>query len=397
MDKYRLVFYGRPFIQYMREKSYSHFGVSKDNIKESWTGPNAYYNFNKSHNLFFKGHPEIKHLWQDWRKERVTLHEMGFDGGVLLNRDTEQQYTFNSSVKSLNMPWLEYKHYPEVENLDITDVLIASAEILASTGKTIDFFWSGGIDSTAALIALNEVCPEQLHVIIGHSTEYQDYYDKVVKHLDHTINTTHDVFKEASPDKHILCPCGTADEVFGSNGNGKSANIYVTSPQQIYETWEAKRKQKWCVGSLRYIYEWEGDKMDMSNHLPIYVQPPMEKWAVNQHRKGWREACGTIFGNMDENNPDTYICVNDMKHEHYLTYKMPLRDHIYKFTKDKEYAYGHGKVISLLRGQHLVNRVVDKSSYRIWGILDDGSILTKDNIEQYDWRGFLHHYKEEWN
>jgi hypothetical protein len=397
MDKYRLVFFGRPFIKYMRVKSYSHFGVSKDYIKQSWTGPNAFKKFNESDKLFFKEYPEIRHLWQDWRKERNALHKMGFDSGVLLNRETNEQYTFNSNVDVLNQPWIEYKHYPEWEGDDVEDALMASAQILADTGKTIDFFWSGGIDSTAALIALNEVCPKQLHVIIGHSTEYQDYYDKVVKHLDHTINTTHNVFKEASPDKNILCPCGTADEVFGSNGHGKSANLYVTSPQHIYDTWEVKRKYKWCVGSLRYMYEWEGDKMDMSNHLPIYVQPPMEKWAVNQHRKGWREACGTIFGNMDENNPDTFICVNDMKDEHYLSFKMPLRNFIYKHTKDKEYSYSHGKVVSLVRGQDLLNRVEDRTDYRIWGILDDGSILTKDNIEQYDWRGFLQHYKEEWN
>ena len=32
--------------------------------------------------------------------------------------------------------------------------------------------------------------------------------------------------------------------------------------------------------------------------------------------------------------------------------------------------------------------------YRVWAVLEDGTILTKDNIDQYDWRGFLHHYKD---
>ena len=76
---------------------------------------------------------------------------------------------------------------------------------------------------------------------------------------------------------------------------------------------------------------------------------------------------------------------------------MPLRDHIYKFTKDKEYSYDKGKEVSLLRGQVLKNRVDYEHEYRVWGILDDGTMLTKDNIEQFNWRGFLHHYKEEWN
>ena len=70
---------------------------------------------------------------------------------------------------------------------------------------------------------------------------------------------------------------------------------------------------------------------------------------------------------------------------------MPLRDHIYKFTKDKEFAYKKGKQNGLIRGQILSNRIKGKNfsregehienyQYRVWGILDDGTILTKDNI-----------------
>ena len=396
--KRNLVYWSKSFIHYARKSSYEHFGVPLEHLNHSWSGPNAWEKYQNRKKIFHKDHPEVKNLWQDWIRHRVKLHEIGFDNGVVLNRKTNEQYTFNTSVASLNLPYLEYKHYPEVENSDVTDALMASAEILASTGKTIDLFWSGGIDSTAALIALNEVCPKQLHVIIGHSTEYQGYYDKVVKHLDHTINTESAVFKEASPDKHILTPCGQADEVFGSAGFGKAARGYEDSPEKIWKTWELKREYKWSSGTLRFLLEWEGDKMDMSNHMPIYVQPPMEKWAVNEHRKGWREACGTIFGQMDENNPETYCCVNWMPDEHYLKCKMPLRDHIYKFTKDKEYAYGKVKGISLLRAQVLNNRIAHgdpKHDYRVWGILDDGTVLTKDNISSYDWRDFFHHYSGE--
>ena len=388
-----VVFWSRAFIQYMRMKSYSEFGVPLEYLNHSWSGPDAYSKF-QDKKIFLKNHPEVRHLWQDWKRERAKLHQIGFDNGQVLNRRTNEQFTFNTSIK--HMPWLEYKHYPEVENFDVTDALIASAEILASTGKTIDFFWSGGIDSTAALIALNEVCPKQLHVIIGHSTEYQDYYDKVVKHLDHTINTEQNVFKEASPDKHILCPCGQADEIFGSAGFGKSSLDYEDTPEKIYKTWELKREYKWSSGTLRFLLEWEGDKIDMSNHMPIYVQPPLEKWVVNEHMKGLGEA--SIFGEMDENNPESFRCCLYMKPVYYLKYKMPLRDHIYRFTKDKEYAYKKGKGISLVRGQVLNNRLEGEKEheYRVWGILDDGTILTKDNIHKYDWRDFFHHYKEEW-
>ena len=384
MQKYRMVFWNRPFIKYMREKSYSHFGVSKDYIKQSWTGPDAFKKFNESDKLFFKENPEIRHLWQDWRKERKILHMSGFDTGPVLNRKTNEQYTFNTSVKHL--PWIEYKHYSEVDNLDVTDCLIDSAQRLADKGKTIDFFWSGGLDSTAALIALNEVCPKQLHVIIGESTEYPDYYDKVVRHLDHTINKENDVFKEASPDKNLWCACGEADQMFGAMGFGKSRLKYEDTPEKVYLAWERRREYKWSSSSFRFLMEWGGDKMDMDNYAPIFCQPTLEKWSINEHMKGLKE--GKIFPTYDPINPTDEL---------YKKCKMPLRDHIYKFTKDKEYSYDKGKEVSLLRGQVLKNRVDYEHEYRVWGILDDGTMLTKDNIEQFNWRGFLHHYKEEWN
>ena len=40
-----VVFWSRPFIQYMREKSYSHFGVSLEYLNHSWGGRDAWKNY----------------------------------------------------------------------------------------------------------------------------------------------------------------------------------------------------------------------------------------------------------------------------------------------------------------------------------------------------------------
>ena len=395
-----VVFWSRSFIRYMRKKSYSHFGVPLKYLKHSMSGTEAYDKF-QDKPIFLKDHPEVRHLWQDWRRERIALFKTGYDFGQVLNRKTKEQYTFNTSTAHL--PWQEHKYYPEVENLDVTDCLIASAERLASKGRTIDFFWSGGIDSTAALIALNEVCPKQLHVIIGHSTEYPEYYDKVVKHLDHTINEDSHVFREASPDKHVYSACGEADIIFGAIGFGKSRFYYqqfnkeLSTEEKVWLIWERIREYRWAALSFRFLLEWEGDKMDMDNYMPMYCQPTIEKWVVNEHLKGPGE--GLIWPYIPDNI--------DPPDEIYLKCKMPLRDHIYKFTKDKEFAYKKGKQNGLIRGQILSNRIKGKNfsregehienyQYRVWGILDDGTILTKDNIHKYNWRDFFHHYKEEW-
>ena len=71
---------------------------------------------------------------------------------------------------------------------------------------------------------------------------------------------------------------------------------------------------------------------------------------------------------------------------------------LYKYTKDKEYSFNKKKIISLDRGQNNLQKYNNNlKGYRVWAVLEDGTILTKDNIDQYDWRGFLHHYKDEWN
>ena len=54
---------------------------------------------------------------------------------------------------------------------------------IANSGKTIDFFWSGGLDSNVAmLIAFNELGLEkQLHVIMGGKLESPDLFEKIVR------------------------------------------------------------------------------------------------------------------------------------------------------------------------------------------------------------------------
>ena len=333
---------------------------------------------------------EIKILFKDFERSRIAMNKVGFDKGTPLNRLTDEQYVFNTSTHTLNMPYIEYKHWPEWDMDDPTDAFMSSAEILASKGKTIDFFWSGGIDSTAALIALNEICPKQLHVIIGHSTEYPEYYDKVVRHLDHTIDTSNNVFSIANPDKNILCPCGQGDEVFGAPGMGKARLKYECTPELLYNGWELKREYKWTSGSLRFVQEFGGDKMDMNNHLPFYVQEPLEKWSINQHRKGLNGS--ELFTYNPKSLPMNYL-----KDEYYVKFKIPMRNFIYKFTKDKKYAYEKGKLLSLVRAQPLPLHHPECPEPKVWGIIDDGTILTRDNIDQYDWRGFLHHYKKEFS
>ena len=369
MKKYNLVHWNRHFREYITSKIYQHFSIPQNVTIKDILKDDKY--------------PEVKRIFQKLPKSRLDMAKAGFDTGTPFNRKTNEQYVFNTSTHTLNMPYVEYQHYPEWDMDDVTDAMMASAQILADTGKTIDLFWSGGLDSTGALIALNEICPKQLRVIIGIHTEYPEYYDKVVKHLDHVIDDTGNLMSIAKPDKHVYCPCGQGDELFGAPGIGlKSIAIHTDTREKVLVNWELTREYKWATGGLRFMQEFDGDKMDMENHLQLYAQKPLEKWGINQHRRGLESE---LFATI----PPKAVHWED---EHYPKWKIPLRKFIYKYTKDKEYSFNKKKVMSLDRGQTNLQKYKHKRGYRVWAVLEDGNIITKDNIDQYDWKSFLYKF-----
>ena len=124
----------------------------------------------------------------------------GIGPPTIADRYHEKKFVFNHDCSWLPDVKFEYKKVGTFE-----EVCLESAQLLANTGKTIDFHWSGGIDSTTALVALNEVCPKQLHVICNKYSivEYPDYYDKVVKYLDHTVDDKDNVLGVGNPQKNV--------------------------------------------------------------------------------------------------------------------------------------------------------------------------------------------------
>lgn len=367
MKKYNLVFWNRHFREHITKKMFRYFDVPKGTSMRDILRGGDY--------------PQIKILFRKLAKSRLDMAKAGFISGTPFHRKTNEQYVFNTSTHTLNMPWVEYQHYPEWDMDDVTDAMMASAQILADTGKTIDLFWSGGLDSTGALIALNEICPKQLRVIIGGYTEYPEYYDKVVKHLDHVIDDTGNLMSIAKPDKHVYCPCGQGDELFGAPGRGDREMVekYTDTREKILVNWELTREYKWATGGLRFIQEFSGDKMDMENHLQLYTQKPLEKWAINQHKTGLESELFTGIPPKGDHWED----------EHYHKWKIPLRKFLYKFTKDEEFSFKKKKIMSLDRAQTNLQKYKHEKEYRVWAVLEDGTIITKDNIDQYDWQGFF--------
>ena len=88
-----------------------------------------------------------------------------------------------------NTPLINGFHFKEYPKQSFADCMFESAQSIANSGKTIDFFWSGGLDSNAMLLAFNELGLEkQLHVIIGGSLETPELFEKIIKgRIDYVI------------------------------------------------------------------------------------------------------------------------------------------------------------------------------------------------------------------
>ena len=355
MNKIGLVYWSRHFPKYM-QKVVREYLTDKPSIRAE------YMEYSREAQVQQKQRRELMY----------STHQMT---GPLLDRKDKEQFVFQTY--SDHLPWIENKNYPEYE-IPFEDVIMECAQRIADTGKIIDFWWSGGVDSTSALTAFNEICPKQLHVIIGKHTEYPEYYDRLVKHLDHSVNESNNVLgKDANPKEHILCTAMCADLLFGgSNWNEEEGD---ESWNKAKDGWEAKRQYKLAASSWKFISEFQGNKLDIDNYMPIYILEPMEKWAINKWRRD-----EIIFFNSDQTSK-----------KHYLKCKMYMRDYLSKYHPDW-YAYGKNKEISLPRAQALPNYGATTYKTRIWAITQDGDIIHEDNIKEYNWRDFLHQYKEEW-
>ena len=143
----------------------------------------------------------------------------------------------------------------------------------------------------------------------------------------------------------------------------------------------------------RTLFMFDGDWFDVDNWGPFYASRVMQQYAVNQHMAGeihWYSFF--LFGN---DMPD------------YVNAKMPQRDLIYKYTKDKEFAYGKLKYGSLspaqksirnvLRGQKDRNMTPDQQKQfkasgnmpKAWGFTNTGIVINERTCKDIDIESYL--------
>ena len=75
-------------------------------------------------------------------------------GTCVVDRENKKRFQFHT-ISDGGMPFV----YKETQSLE--DLMFQRANKIKETGKPVQFFWSGGIDSTAALSILDQVLPDE--------------------------------------------------------------------------------------------------------------------------------------------------------------------------------------------------------------------------------------------
>lgn len=235
-----------------------------------------------------------------------------------------------------------------------------------AANKGVQVLWSGGIDSTAALVgtikAANEAgCPGRVEVLLSEQSieEYRAFYQRFVRplqrrfvsapvtaHLDPSklvVTGEHgdQIFGSAKALKFIVdgrafdpfrdALPGILAETLGGSGAADAVMRYLeplleASPvalKTIYDAfWWINFTLKWQIVGLRLAVFRVTDARAAFGALRHYFShPSFQQWALAHH---------------------------DMKIKDTLeSYKMPLKDYIYRFTGDDEYRRTKLKVPSL--------------------------------------------------
>jgi hypothetical protein len=277
---------------------------------------------------------------------------------------------------SINLPYAPIPKLKSVE-LDIGIHLDSRAEYFWSLKKPLVVLWSGGIDSTAVLVALmrtNSKWYESLKVI-SHDTEYPLFYDKFLKNKDCIIPIDNESqLTDANfYDKdtiYINGECG--DFIFGAcqlfnpplKWTHQIIDYNTTRKYIIDDIWVSRDLSNQYSTLFKNYADNENDTKDMlaswfddyvsRSPIPIKTGNDLNWWlnfGLRWHEKITFKFTGKVgatlnmnaFFNCDNlqlwaiNNTDPrYRGAGDTE-ETWKMYKEPLKNYIYEYTNDSDY------------------------------------------------------------
>jgi len=300
---------------------------------------------------------------RSWKKKTnpVYLKSCEFFGTTLIDRtqtiDTGLDFTIIDPL-------------PDSANFELTFSEICkvrATEITQSTNGMLKLLWSGGIDSTVALISLildlkNSGDIHRLMIVLSKESiiEYPSFFNDVIKDkLNYEMITT-SIVDHISQDE-IIISGEHGDQLFGSDklkysiisgdafspypeildflitrklGTYKYTNKIIDflepqiqkSPVEILTLfdylWWLNFSLKWQTVSMRLIHGMDRDYSDLeTNVFHFFKSIEFQKWSINNHTKKIKKK--------------------------WKSYKYVAKEYIYEFHKDDSYLENKEKEQSL--------------------------------------------------
>jgi hypothetical protein len=289
-------------------------------------------------------------------------------------------------------------------NKTFKEICEDTARDIINEGKSIDIYWSGGVDSTAVVVAFLNVCTDfkQLNIVYdtGGIEEYPLFYEKYVKDITekpinrwiyHDVNLDDNIIVSGHPAGFIIQSSGQGRSSFGQDGykgalTGFKESDYKTMPwrdvfldedfienitPQIDNSpieiksiadlrWWLNFSMKWQsenMTPLRFLEKLNYDKM--KNCKAFFSTDDFQKWSM------W---------NYDKNLRDVLP-----------PYKIDFKEIIYDLVKDEDYYINKKKEFSARRLSNLRNL----NKKRVFKGVDDQYNIIDDHqnreaiLEQY--------------
>jgi hypothetical protein len=295
---------------------------------------------------------------------------------------------------SINLPYAPIPKLKSVES-DIGIHLDSRAEYFWSLKKPLVMLWSGGIDSTAVLVALmrtNSKWYESLK-IISHNTEYPLFHDKFLKNKDCIISIDNEsqltninfYDKDAI---YINGECGDfifgASQVFIPKWTHQNVDYYITRKHIIDDVWVSRDLSNQYSRLFKDYANNENNTKDMlASWFDDYIsRSPIEiktgndlNWWLNfglrWHEKITFKYTGKTGSNVNMNAfyncDDLQLCtINNTdpryrgagdNEETWKMYKKPLKDYIYQYTNDPDYRDNKMKTNSIY-GNTKIHKII---------------------------------------
>lgn len=303
--------------------------------------------------------------------------------------------TVSNKVNYLNAP------IPEIKAIDVFEnIMLARADKIWKIGKPIKFFWSGGIDSTAALVALIKTNSEWYKSIevINTFNEYIFFSETFIK--------PHNCFLDLSNNKKILTESSFynddytyvtgdhGDQIFGPGllkvpggigmRNSPISIVYSGFIDFICKKVIEKNSHYEIIKNFMLLNMQDTVKQwteSFVSRCPIKLNTFFDfMWWVNfvlrWHEKKSFKYVGkigdiSIVNKMqsffDDENLQIWAIINNNERIYdpydWKTFKQPLKDFIFSFTSDENYRVNFMKQPS---------KIVDDTTHKIVYADSDG-------------------------